>query len=245
MLAFSEKCEMIITFVLFYDCIIRTMITAVFNNIPIKDLTNVSIILIQTIISEINDGIEGTEVKPGIIGEIGTSWPITEVEKRSLQASAIAQTQTQTPVMIHPGADSQAPFKVLRIFQEAGGDIKRTVMAHLDRTIPRNDQLLTELANTGVFLEYDFFGSEISYMSPYMSDAQRIDKIIYLIGEGHTDQILISHDIHACHQLSKYGGIGFTHIFDYAVPKMLQKGITQNDIDKMLLFTPKAWLTYC
>ena len=196
-------------------------------------------------ISEINDGIEGTKVKPGIIGEVGTSWPITDVEKRSLQASAIAQTQTQTPVMIHPGANSQAPFEVLRLFQEAGGDIKRTVMAHLDRTIPRNDQLLAELANTSVFLEYDFFGSEISYLTPYMSDAQRIDKIKYLIGEGHAEQILISHDVHACHQLTKYGGIGFTHILDYAVPKMLQKDITQDNIDKMLLSNPKAWLTYC
>ena len=101
--------------------------------------------------------------------------------------------------MIHPGANSQAPFEVLRLFQEAGGDIKRTVMAHLDRTIPRNDQLLAELANTSVFLEYDFFGSEISYLTPYMSDVQRIDNIKYLIGEGHTEQILISHDVHARH----------------------------------------------
>ena len=196
-------------------------------------------------ISEINDGIEGTKLKPGIIGEIGTSWPITEDEKRSLQASAIAQTQTQTPVMLHPGEHPQAPFEVLRLFQEAGGDVKRTVMAHLDYAIPKNDELLIELANTGVFLEYDFFGSEISYMVPCMSDAQRIDKIMYLIGEGYADQILIAHDIHACHQLSKYGGIGFTHIFDYAVPKMLERGVTQNNIDKMLLSNPKTWLTYC
>ena len=196
-------------------------------------------------ISEINDGIEGTKVKPGIIGEVGTSWPITDVEKRSLQASAIAQTQTQTPVMIHPAQEPCAPIEVLRRFQEAGGDAKRAVMAHLDYAIPKNDELLAELANTGVFLEYDFFGSEISYLVPNMSDSQRIDKIQYLIGEGHAEQIVISHDIHACHQLSKYGGITFTHIFDYAVPKMLERGISRDNIDKMLVSNPKAWLTYC
>lgn len=195
-------------------------------------------------ISEINDGIKDTKIKPGIIGEVGCSLPITDAEKRSLQASAVAQIQTQTPVMIHPGADPKAAFEDLRIFQEAGGDAKRTVMAHLDRTTPRNEHL-SELAGCGTFLEYDFFGSEVSYMSPYMSDAQRIQKILHLIAEGYGDKILISHDVHACHQLTKYGGIGFSHILDYAVPKMLLKHISQEDIDKMLIFNPKAWLTYC
>ena len=194
-------------------------------------------------ISEINDGIKDTEVKPGIIGEIGTSWPLTDVEKRSLQAAAESQTQTQTPVMIHPGADPQAPFEDLRLFQEAGGDARRCVMAHLDRTIPRNE-LLIELADTGVYLEYDFFGSEISYMTPYMSDAQRIEKIRHLIDEGYIDKILISHDIHTCHNLTKFGGVGFSHILHYTVPKMLHKGIAQADITKLLVSNPKSWLTY-
>ena len=201
------------------------------------------IFCIQTMISEITDGVDDTTIKPGIIGEVGTSWPLTDVEKRSVQAAAEAQSQTQTPVMIHPGANLSAPFAVLRLFQEAGGDVKRNVMAHLDSRIPRND-LLVELADTGVFLEYDFFGSEISYMSPYMSDAQRIAKIQHLIAEGFVDKILISHDIHACHNLTKFGGAGFSHILDYAVPKMLQKGIAQCDITKLLVSNPKAWLTY-
>lgn len=146
--------------------------------------------------------------------------------------------------MIHPGADPKAPFEVLRLFQEAGGDVKRTVMAHLDRTIPRNAQSLLELANTGVFLEYDFFGSEISYVSPFMSDAQRIDKIMDLISEGYVDKILLSHDVHACHNLTKFAGAGFSHILDYVAPKMRLKGIAQADINKMLVSNPKAWLTY-
>ena len=145
--------------------------------------------------------------------------------------------------MIHPGANEVAPFEVLRLFQEAGGDAKRSVIAHLDRTIPRNE-LLIELADTGVFLEYDFFGSEISYMTPYMSDAQRIEKIQYLVAEGFVDKVLISHDVHACHNLTKFGGTGFSHILDYAVPKMLSKGIARLDIDKLLVSNPKAWLTY-
>ena len=90
-------------------------------------------------------------MKPGIIGEVGCSLPLAEVEKRSLRAAAIAQSQTQTPVMIHPARDPTAPFEELRVFQEAGGDPKHTVIAHLGRTIAKKDTLL-ELAETGVYI---------------------------------------------------------------------------------------------
>ena len=204
---------------------------------------------LQNILSEINDGIDKTNVKPGIIGEVGCSWPLAEVEKRSLRASAIAQVQTQTPVMIHPGRHPRAPFEIMRVFQEAGGDAKRTVMAHLDRTFLEKEDLL-EFSKLGTYLEYDLFGVEVSYYSfaPHIdmpSDAQRIDMINHLILEGYGDEVLVSHDIHTPHRLTKYGGHGYAHIFDYAVPKMLLKGISQEAIDKILITNPKAWLTYC
>lgn len=53
-------------------------------------------------------------------------------EKKSLRASALAQIQTGCPVSVHPGRDNEAPFEIVRILQEAGGDIKKTVMSHLD-----------------------------------------------------------------------------------------------------------------
>ena len=194
-------------------------------------------------ISEINDGISGTGVKPGIIGEVGTSWPMTDAEKRSLRATAQAQIETQTPVMIHPDENAEAPAEVMRFFQEAGGDAKCTTMAHLDYAFPKDEQVL-EFADLGTFLEYDFFGYEISYMVPRMSDLQRIQKIMMLIDHGYVDRLLISHDICTCNGLTKYGGVGFAHLFDYGVPRMLELGITQDNVDKMLISNPKAWLTY-
>jgi predicted metal-dependent phosphotriesterase family hydrolase len=114
-------------------------------------------------VDDINNGIDGTKVKPGIIGEVGCSWPLAEMERRSLQGAAIAQSQTKTPVMIHPGRDPTAPFEDLRIFQEAGGDAKHTVIAHLGRTISNKDTLL-ELAETGVYNKLDHVTSMTSKM---------------------------------------------------------------------------------
>ena len=53
-------------------------------------------------------------------------------EKKVLEASAQAQTTTGCPVIIHPGRDPLAPFQIIRILQEAGGDASKTVMSHLD-----------------------------------------------------------------------------------------------------------------
>ena len=202
----------------------------------------------QKIVSEVTTGIDNTEIKAGIIGEVGCSWPLTEVEKRSIRAAAIAQSQTQTPAMIHPGRNPTSPGEILRIFQEAGGDASRTVMAHLDRTFLKETDLL-EFAKLGTFLEYDLFGIEISYYQfateiDFPSDAQRIEKVNLLISEGHGGRVLFAHDIHTNHRLTKFGGHGFTHIFDQVVPKMLEKGITQDSIDKILISNPKTWLTY-
>lgn len=89
--------------------------------------------LTDIIISEVLHGADGTDICCGVIGEIGCSWPITESEKKVLRATAQAQSQLGCPVIIHPGRNAEAPAKAIRILQEAGGDISKTVMSHLDR----------------------------------------------------------------------------------------------------------------
>ncbi|XP_009885414.1 PREDICTED: phosphotriesterase-related protein isoform X2 [Charadrius vociferus] len=85
------------------------------------------------IVDEILNGADGTNIKCGVVGEIGCSWPLTQTEHRVLQATAQAQSQLGCPIIIHPGRNSDAPFQIIRILQEAGADASKTVMSHLDR----------------------------------------------------------------------------------------------------------------
>ncbi|XP_051466508.1 phosphotriesterase-related protein isoform X2 [Apus apus] len=85
------------------------------------------------IVDEILNGADGTNIKCGVVGEIGCSWPLTPSEHRVLQATAQAQAQLGCPVIIHPGRNSDSPFQIIRILQEAGADTSKTVMSHLDR----------------------------------------------------------------------------------------------------------------
>ncbi|KAG1653087.1 Phosphotriesterase-related protein [Nymphon striatum] len=197
---------------------------------------------------ETADGFQN--IKSGCIGEIGCSWPIhgCNFEKKSLQASALVQSETNCPVIIHPGRDEKAPFEIMRIFQEAGGKADRTVMSHLDRTLISQESL-SEFAKIGCYNEFDLFGIETSYYLPNTkismpNDGERIKRIKYLIEEGYENKITISHDIHTKHRLMNYGGHGLSHIFLNVVNQMSELGMAQTSIDKILIDNPKEWLTF-
>ncbi|XP_013783165.1 phosphotriesterase-related protein-like isoform X2 [Limulus polyphemus] len=197
---------------------------------------------------ELLEGASGTTIRCGVIGELGCSWPLHDFEKRVLQAAGLVQSELKCPVIIHPGRDENAPEEILRIFTEAGGKADKIVMSHLDRTIFDRAKLL-EFASMGSYCEFDLFGIEVSHyqMSSKVdmpSDAQRISFIHSLVEEGFEDKVVIAHDIHTKHRLKKYGGHGFSHILLSVVPTMLNRGISQTVIDKILIHNPAQWLAY-
>jgi hypothetical protein len=60
---------------------------------------------------------------------------VSEFEKRAIIATGEVQAQLGCPVSFHPGRHPEAPFEIIRLFQEAGGNVKKTVMSHLDREL--------------------------------------------------------------------------------------------------------------
>jgi hypothetical protein len=74
-----------------------------------------------------------------VMMEIGNGYHQTRTllflatEIKCLQGAAAIQSTTGVPVIIHPGRNHEAPFEIMRIVQEAGGNASKTVMSHLDR----------------------------------------------------------------------------------------------------------------
>ena len=197
---------------------------------------------------ELTEGVDGTGVKAGILGELGCSWPLTDNEGKVLRAAARAPRETGAAILIHPGRNDQAPKEIIEILSEAGGDISRTIIGHLDRTIFDLDGL-KQLARSGCYMEYDMFGLESSYYPAQThvdmpSDAQRIDFIKRLIAEGYPDRIVMSHDICFKVRLARYGGHGFAHILENIAPRMRLKNISEEDIQTILVENPKRVLTF-
>merc|ERR1719445_713864 len=183
------------------------------------------------------------DVKCGFIGEIGCNYPLLPFERKSILAAAAANESAGAPVSFHPGRDPESPFEIFRIFAEAGGNPKKAICSHLERTI-QDDGILADFATEfGSYCQFDLFGIENSYYQikpsiDFFSDAQRLRLIEGLISNKFEDKILMSHDIHTKHRLEKFGGHGYKHILTVTSPKMLAKGIDQEQIDKILIKNP-------
>ena len=76
------------------------------------------------------------------------------------------------------------------------------------------------------------------------NDTKRIYEIRQLIEEGYVDQIIMSHDICCKTRRVRYGGWGYAHILNYVVPMMRQRGITQEQIDTMMVSNPRRLLIF-
>ncbi|XP_076246740.1 phosphotriesterase-related protein [Calliopsis andreniformis] len=191
---------------------------------------------------------ESPDVKTGFIGEVGSTWPIEDFEKRAILATGELQGQLKCPVSFHPGRDAAAPFEIMRLYQEAGGDARKAILSHLDRTLT-DEQVLLEFADENkCYCQFDLFGTECSFyqLNPLVdmqSDAQRIDRVKCLRDDKKLNRILLSHDIHTKHRLMKFGGHGFSHIMNNVLPKMKLKGLTQEEIDTLTIHNPRTWLS--
>lgn len=202
----------------------------------------------REIIDQIQVGAWGTDVRAGIIGEIGCQVPWTDVEQRVMHAAAIAQRETGAALSVHPGRDPDQPHDVAEFLRAEGADLSRVVISHIDRTI-FDDERLFRLADTGVVIEFDLFGMETSYYKlneaiDMPNDGQRLRTLRRLIARGHLDQIAISQDICYRTRLSCHGGHGYGHIFRNVLPMMRRRDFTEAEIDKILVETPARLLTF-
>ena len=200
----------------------------------------------ETIIKELTIGMDDTNIKAGIIGEIGCTWPLEDNERKVLRAAAKAQAKTGASILIHPGRHQEAPKEILNELDKAGADLSRVIMGHLDRTV---DSIggLSEIASFGCVLEWDLFGVEVSYYQPadfdMPNDIQRLDYIREMMNMGLSDRIVLAQDICTKHRLAKYGGHGYGYILEHIVPRMRMKGFSEEEIKALMVDTPTRMLT--
>ena len=199
--------------------------------------------LAREMIADVTTGAGESGVRAGLLGEIGTTYPWTENERKVLRAAIAAQRETGAPLMIHPGRHPGMPMELAEFVRAEGGDVARTIMCHIDRTIA-DVRAVMDLAQTGIWLEYDLFGMENSYY-PYNpsfdmpNDGGRMAHVLALIEAGHGDKVLLSHDIAYKTSLVKYGGYGYHHLLLNVVPRLRRKGVDEAGLRALLVDNPR------
>lgn len=186
--------------------------------------------LAEGLVRELTDGIGETGIRPALLGEIGTSHPITDSEWRSLRASARAGVETGAAVYVHLSFRGRPGLEVLDVLVEEGMHPSRVIIGHLDEAW--DPDYHAEVARRGAVLAYDTFGSDFYYGSPAMrnpTDAERLEMVAWLIEQGFADQLIVGADIWTQANLKHNGGNGYDHLFRRVLPGIAR--LTGGDAD--------------
>lgn len=199
----------------------------------------------RVIVRDVKEGIPGSDVKAGIIGEIGTTWPWGPNEEKVLRAAARAQVETGLTIMVHPGRHPGHPEIILNILEEEHVDMRRTIIAHIERTIGDLDGF-RKLMDRGATIEFDLFGQWWYFVDlpfPFPNDSHRVHMIKQLAKDGYADRMLMAHDIDTKIHLYRFGNHGYGHILENVVPYMLRNGIPRETVERILVENPGQLLT--
>ncbi len=173
-------------------------------------------------------GVNGTDIKAGIIGEIGTSSVISEDEKKVLKAAGIVGAETGKAIHVHTDLYTENGFEVLDILEAEGVKPEKICIDHVDVWL--RPDYIKALLNRGAYVEFDNFGKEfyVSEKERFAYDLERIKLLAELIGSGYTSQILISNDICLKTMWCSYGGNGYSHILRTVKDMALENGISKD-----------------
>jgi predicted metal-dependent phosphotriesterase family hydrolase len=194
--------------------------------------------LADLIVEELTEGVEGTGIRAGIIGEIGTErYHITPAQERVFRAAARAQRRTGACVMTHTTHFGELALEQIALLREEGVDPSRIVISHLgDRY---ETTRLLEIARQGVYLSVD----NIGYTgNGYPPDEVRAHNVCLLAAEGHLAQVVLGGDVCLKTHLRAYGGKGYAHVIQRFLPMLRGQGLAEDSIRQMTVMNPARML---
>ena len=198
--------------------------------------------IVELFVRELREGIDDTGVKAAFLKCAVEVHGLVGDVPRILAAVAEASVETGAPVMVHTNAVAKTGLPALDVLTKAGVDPGRIVIAHAGDS---NDlEYLRAIADTGAALGCDRFN--IAHFNP---DENRIDTLVALIAEGYTDRVHLGHDA-ACFNDFMIGNPFFVdekpdylHLSTNVLPALSSAGVTQEQIDQMLVANPQRFFT--
>ena len=220
-----------------------------FSKLTVDDLA-------RQYIDIIRNGYGKTGIKPGIIGEIGTSDVITDDEWKCLRAAAIAAKETGLPVNVHVNVYQwRHDFKILKVFEEEGMDLNKFSFSHREACLIQDNWSesdafghLQALMDKGAYISFDGVGNMSYEKMTYgawcnASDKQRAQAVYKLIVRGYQDRILLSHDSAERHRFSTCGGYCYNHIIGRFREICNLVGVENDEFDAIIKDNPQRLLT--
>jgi len=197
-------------------------------------------------VHEIEKGIQDTGIKPAFIKCAADEPGVTPNVEKVHRAAARAAKQTGLPIMAHSRPASGTGPEQMKIFTEEGVDPSTVQIAHTGDT----DDLdyIEGLLETGCWIGMDRYGLDL-----FLPTQQRNDTVIALLERGYADRMFLSQDY--CSTLdwfplevqdylkaNEVPNWSMTYLFEEVIPELKKRGMTDEQLDQMMVANPKAWL---
>jgi len=197
-------------------------------------------LMVDMFVGDINDGIADTGVKAAVL-KCATDEPgVTEGVERVLRAVAQAHRATGVPISTHTHAPTRRGLDQQRIFAEEGVDLSRVVIGHSGDSTDLD--YLEELMANGSYIGMDRFGIDV--LLPF---EERVDTIARLCERGRADRMVLSHDASCfidwldpdvvAEMMPRWH---YLHISRDVLPALRGRGVTDEQIDQMLVDNPRS-----
>ncbi len=195
--------------------------------------------LSKEIVCDLTTGVNDSSIRAGIIGEIGTvSGYVRAKEERVLRAAARAHKKTGAAISTHsPGCE--VGLEQLDILEEEGTDLRRVIIGHCDTYL--NLDYHEAIIKRGALVQYDQWGKENLFV--YL-DKQRLNFLAELLRRDYESQIVLGTDRCMRSDLHAYGGHGYDHVLVNILPALKKLGVSEEQINIMLVENPKRVLPF-
>jgi phosphotriesterase-related protein len=200
----------------------------------------------EIFVHDIEQGIQGTGIKAAFIKCAADEPGVTPNVEKVHRAAARASLQTGRPIMAHSRPASGTGIEQMRIFGEEGVEPSRVQIAHTGDT----DDLdyIERLLDTGCWIGMDRYGLDI-----FLPTEKRQETVLALLEKGHADRMFLSQDW--CSTLDYFTpeleeqlkpvaapNWSMTFLFEQVIPELKERGMTDDQLDQMMVENPKDWL---
>jgi phosphotriesterase-related protein len=193
---------------------------------------------------DIENGISGSGVRPGIL-KCATDKPgLTPGVERILRAVARVHRHSGLPISTHTDTRTRRGLDQQRVFADEGVDLSRVVIGHSGDSTDLD--YLGELLRAGSTLGMDRFG-----VDAYCTTEQRVETVARLCEDDWARYMVLSHDA-GCHMdwfdddflHQVQPNWNFLHISTDVLPAMRARGVSEEHIHAMLVENPRRILDY-
>jgi phosphotriesterase-related protein len=197
-------------------------------------------------VHEIENGIQGTGIKPAFIKCAADEPGVTPNVEKVHRAAARAAKQTGLPIMAHSRPASGTGPEQMKIFVEEGVDPGTVQIAHTGDT----DDLdyIERLLETGCWIGMDRYGLDL-----FLPTEPRNATVLALLERGYADRMFLSQDfcssidwfpreVQEYLKANEVPDWSMTFLFEKVIPELKERGMTDEQLDQMMVANPKSWL---